>query len=329
MSPRARLGLRRAGVAVALAFSFAHAVPDAAADAPSATPAPARTTLGRFTTTYAHDAEHHARAFNVELAAEAIDGRVLAPGATLSFNDVVGERTAAFGFEKATVLRDRMIAEGTGGGTCQVASTLHAAALLAGMEVVARAPHSRPSGYIRMGLDATVVFPKVDLKLRNPRSTGVVVHAHAARGSLDVWLDGEGDKPAVTLTSEIVERIPFERTIERAGKGDRPVPPDTVRVKAFGIPGFRVQRTRTVRAADGGARREVHVDEYGPTSEVLVVAPSFDEARLARPTDADDPDAPPPTAPTAPLLRDEAGVQKPVLVQLRPSTRVELDNSAR
>jgi VanW like protein len=292
--------------------------------------APAQTTLARFATTYAHDAEHHARAFNVELAAEAIDGRVIGSGATLSFNDVVGERTAAFGFEKATVLRDRMIAEGTGGGTCQVASTLHAAALLAGLDVVARAPHSRPSGYIRMGLDATVVFPKVDLKLRNPRAERVVVHAHAARGTLQVWIDGEGDTPTVTLTSEIVERLPFERTIERAGKGDRPVPADTVRVKAFGIPGFRVERTRIVRTADGAARREVRVDEYRPTGEILVVAPSFDEARLAKSSDPDDPDAvPSPAAALVPVARDEAGAQRPTLLQLRPSTRVELDNSSR
>jgi VanW like protein len=324
VSARARHVL--ATVAVALAASVAPRGRDAHAGEPVATPAPARTTLGRFTTTYAHDAEHHARAFNVELAAEAIDGRVLAPGTTFSFNDVVGERTAAFGFEKATVLRDRMIAEGTGGGTCQVASTLHAAALLAGLDVVARAPHSRPSGYIRMGLDATVVFGKVDLKLKNPRAASVVIHARAARGTLDVWLDGEGEKPAVTLTSEIVERMPFERAIERAGKGDRPVPPDTVRVKAFGIPGFRVQRTRVVRGADGGARREVHVDAYRPTGEVLLVAPDFDEARLGRKADDDDPDGPAPS-PARPVVRDEGDAQKPTPLQLRPSTRVELDNS--
>jgi VanW like protein len=320
----AHLGLVAALLATAAPFASL-----ARAGEPASPLAPAKAALARFTTTYAHDAEHHGRAFNVELAAEAIDGRVVLPGATLSFNDVVGERTAAFGFEKAVVLRDRMIAEGTGGGTCQVASTLHAAALLAGLDVVARAPHSRPSGYIRMGLDATVVFPKVDLKLRNPRAERVVVHAHAARGTLEVWIDGDGDKPSVTLTSEIVERLPFERTIERAGKDDRPVPVDTVHVKAFGIPGFRVERTRVVRTADGAVRREVRVDEYRPTSEVLVVASTFDEARLERRSDADDPDAPPSSAPSVPIVRDEAGALRPTLLQLRPSTRVELDNSAR
>ncbi len=307
------------------AEASAPAASNAAAPATAATAATraVRPTLARFTTTYAHDAEHHGRAFNVELAAEAIDGKELGPGATLSFNDVVGERTAAFGFEKAVVLRDRMIAEGTGGGTCQVASTLHAAALLAGLEIVARAPHSRPSSYIRMGLDATVVFPKIDLKLRNPRADRVFFHARAARGTLDVWIDGEGEKPSVTLTSEIVERLPFERSIERAGKGDRPVPADTVRVKAFGIPGFRVQRTRVVRTADGATRREVRVDEYGPTREVLVVAPSFDEARFGDPAGADDPST------IVPIAGDDAGALRPTPLQLRPSTRVELDNSAR
>src|SRR4051812_27263178 len=104
---------------------------------PSSADAGARVVLARFSTTYANDAEHKSRAFNVELGAEAINGKAIAAGATFSFNDAVGERTAAFGYEKSIVLRDGLIAEGVGGGACQVASTLHAAALLGGLEVVA------------------------------------------------------------------------------------------------------------------------------------------------------------------------------------------------
>jgi hypothetical protein len=300
--------MRAARVPV-FALALLAALAPAAQGEPKPTTAAARAPLAIFSTTYAHDAEHRARAFNVQLAAEAIDGKVILPGATLSFNDTVGERTAAFGYEKSIVLRDHMLAEGTGGGTCQVASTLHAAALLAGLDIVARAPHSRPSAYIRMGLDATVVFPKVDLKLKNPRADKVTVHARALRGTLDVWLDAEGPKPAVTLTSEIVERLPFERTTERLAKGAPPLPPDTVRVKAFGIPGFKVQRTRVVHAHDGTERRDVRIDEYPPTTEVLVVPPTFEDGA----------DLPP--------KRDDTGVVPPTALQLRPSTRVVLDNA--
>jgi vancomycin resistance protein YoaR len=278
----------------------------------------AKPPLGRFTTTYARDAEHKNRATNVELAAEAIDGKAIAPGAAFSFNDAVGERTAAFGFAKATVIRDGMMAEGSGGGTCQVASTLHAAALLAGLEIVSRAPHSRPSAYIRMGLDTTVSFPSIDLKLKNPRVERVTIHARAAKGALDVWLDGEGDKLDVSLTSEIVARTPFERVIER----DKTVPDDTVRVRAFGIPGYRVRRERVITDRDGTTHGDFRIDTYAPTNEILRVAPAFDVARLAPPT-ADESEE---TPPTTPFTRDESGAQRPALVQLRPSTRVTLDN---
>ena len=302
--------MRAARVPLVVTALLVALAPAAHGEPHVSTKAAERTPLARFSTTYAHDSEHHARAFNVQLAAEAIDGKVILPGATLSFNDTVGERTAAFGYEKSIVLRDHMLAEGTGGGTCQVASTLHAAALLAGLDIVARAPHSRPSAYIRMGLDATVVFSKVDLKLKNPRADRVVVHARATRGTLDVWLDADGPRPAVTLTSEIVERVPFERTTEPLATGDRPLAPDTLRVKAFGIPGFKVQRTRVVRAADGTERRDVRVDEYPPTPEVLVVPASFDD---------DD---------ALPTKRDDTGVVAPTPLQLRPSTRVVLENTA-
>ncbi|MBX3219159.1 MAG: VanW family protein [Labilithrix sp.] len=277
-----------------------------------------RVALGRFTTTYAIDTEHKTRAFNVELAAEAVDGRTIAPGATFSFNDAVGERTAAFGYAKSVVLRDGMLAEGVGGGACQVASTLHAAALLAGLDVVARAPHSRPSAYIRMGLDATVAFPKVDLRLKNSGVVAVVLHARAARGVLEVWIDARGTvRPDVSLQSEILDRTPFARVVER----DRAITDDKAHRKAFGIPGYRVRRTREVRAADGSVRRDVRIDVYPPTNEIVRVAPSFDESRLgARSGDEDEDEA----APAEIVV--EPGAARPVRVQVRPTAVVTLDN---
>jgi VanW like protein len=311
--------LHRRQVLLAASVSCAYAVsPPRHAEAGEG-----RIVLGRFTTLYEHDAEHKSRAFNVQLAAEAIDGKSIAPGATLSFNDAVGERTAAFGYAKAIVLRDGMIAEGVGGGACQVASTLHAAALLAGLEIVARSPHSRPSAYIRMGLDATVAFPKIDLKVKNAGADAVVVHARAAKGSLEVWIDTAGtSRPTVTVRSEIVERTPFARVFER----DRSIHDDKAHRKTFGIPGYRVRRTREIQAADGTVRRDVRFDVYPPTNELLRVSPAFDESQAG---DGDDDDASTdePRTPRLTIVVDAAATP-PVLVQLRPSTVVTIDNAA-
>ncbi len=293
------------------------AAPSAPAPSAAAPSAAARSVLARFSTPYAYDAEHKTRAANVELAAEAINGKVIAAGGGFSFNDAVGERTSAFGYEKSVVIRDGMIAEGMGGGACQVASTLHAAALLAGLDVVMRAPHSRPSAYIRMGLDATVAMgpgsPAIDLKLKSSSVDPVVIRARAARGTLDVWIDTAGtQRPDVSVTSEIVERTAFLRVVER----DKRATDDLVRVKSFGIPGFRIKRTREIRFADGTLKHDVRVDVYPPISEIVQVAASFDESRLEAPLPAS-------------ALVALPGATRPALVQLRPSTRVVLDNAAR
>lgn len=274
-----------------------------------------RVVLGRFQTSYATDAEHKSRAANVVLAAEAIDGKTIAPGGTLSFNDAVGERTAAFGYAKAVVLRDGMIAEGTGGGACQVASTLHAAALLAALDVKTRAPHSRPSAYIRMGLDATVSYPKLDLKLANPLADEVSVRARAQNGNLEIVIEGRTFRP-VEVTSEILERVPFPRTFER----DRAVGPDEARRVAYGIPGYRVRRVRRFVLPDGVLHSDVRNDTYPAVPEVLRVAPDFDPARLAPPEDEEHEAMAKVRIVTAPEAT------RPLLVQMRPSTLVTLGN---
>lgn len=271
--------------------------------------------LAKFTTTYQTDAEHKSRAANVQLAAEAIDGKKIAPGATFSFNDAVGERTAAFGFEKAQVLRDGMLAEGMGGGACQVASTLHAAAQLAGLDIAARAPHSRPSAYIRMGLDATVAYPKIDLKLANHGADEVVIRARAANGTLDITIEGK-TKPAVTLTSEILDHTDPARTFDRDVAAN---PNEAVRTQ-FGIPGYRVKCTRVVTTPDGAEHRDTRTVEYAPVPEIIRVAPSFDTTRLAPPSDeASESDA-------RVKITNAATALRPLTVQLHPSALVTLSN---
>lgn len=108
------------------------------------------------------------RTHNLEKAAAAVDGVVLRPGETFSFNQSVGPRTEETGFREAKVIAHYGYTDGVGGGICQVASTLYGAAFFAGLEEVERNQHRFRVAYTRMGLDATVDYGKKDLKLRNP-----------------------------------------------------------------------------------------------------------------------------------------------------------------
>jgi vancomycin resistance protein YoaR len=103
---------------------------------------------------------------NIRRAGAYLNGVVIEPGGVLSFNRVVGPRTFERGFRNAPVIVQDELEEGLGGGVCQVASTLFAAAMLGGLEIVTRRSHSRPSGYAPLGLDAVVIYPEVELRRR-------------------------------------------------------------------------------------------------------------------------------------------------------------------
>ena len=107
------------------------------------------------------------RMTNVKLACEAINGTVVMPGETFSFNDTVGRRTAEKGYKVATVYSSGEVSEDIGGGVCQVSTTLWNAAMKANCEIVERHNHSRPVSYVDKGKDATVSYGSQDMKFKN------------------------------------------------------------------------------------------------------------------------------------------------------------------
>jgi len=167
--------------------------------------------------------------------------------------------------------------EGVGGGTCQVASTVHAAAFFSGIDIVERLPHSRPSAYIPMGLDATVVYPVVDMKLRNPFSFPIVVHAVVDGNRLHVEMRGARRLAHVSFQRELVKTIPYTRKVE-----EKPhLAGHKVIIKQHGIRGYRIERERTLTYLRNGKKRvEKNKDFYPPTTEIYEVPPGFDVSLL-------------------------------------------------
>ncbi|HHV63216.1 MAG TPA: VanW family protein [Firmicutes bacterium] len=121
---------------------------------------------------------------NIRLAAEAIDGTRLAPGAVFSFDAIVGPRIREKGYQAAKVIVEGAAAPGIGGGICQVSTTLYNVALLAGMEILERHHHSRPVDYVPLGRDATVAEGSLDLKFRNPTGETIILRAHVGGNRL-------------------------------------------------------------------------------------------------------------------------------------------------
>jgi vancomycin resistance protein YoaR len=237
--------------------------------------------LGWFETKYARDLKHEARTYNLRLAASKLDGYVLLPGETFDFNQVVGPRSEAMGYKIAPVIAQGELVDGIGGGTCQVAGTLHAASFFAGLELGERKPHTRPSFYIKMGLDAAVAYPTVSLKLENPLPFPVVLHETVTGGMVRAEILGPKRTRDVTFGRRIDEVVQFpERDAE-----DPKLPKGARELKQRGIPGFRVTRWRIVR--DGPfAVREHHQDYYPPTAQIWRVGTGPDDPKFEAVDDA-------------------------------------------
>jgi vancomycin resistance protein YoaR len=234
------------------------------------------------------------RVVNLRLAAGALDGIILMSGQSLSYNRRVGPRTAERGFQEAPVIEQGEIVEGMGGGACQISSTLHAAALFAGLDIVTRYNHSLPSSYIEKGLDATVSYPDLDLQIRNPYPFPVFVRIDMEEDQLraQLWASGEGKR--VKLRREVVEVIAFDDVVSV----DPTLEPGVLRVTADGKVGYKVARARIIRGADGEQFERLSTDIYQSRSRKIRIAPMtvFDPQTL-EPTILDVPspyEVPPP-----------------------------------
>jgi vancomycin resistance protein YoaR len=240
--------------------------------------------VGFFETPYSRMRKDRDRTYNLGLAASMLDGQVIMPGSVFSFNETLGDRSEARGFRYAPVIAGGTLVEGMGGGTCQVASTLYAAAFFAGMVIVERQPHSRPSSYIKLGLDATVSYPDLDLKIRNPFSFPVVIHYAVNEGNFRAELRGRERPYTVTLLRRVVDTRPFPvREIETAK-----LPRGAEVVSQLGVPGYTVRRFKVIEGGKIGYRFQSY-DKYPPTTQ-FVYRGTAAPAELAGVKDAPRPD---------------------------------------
>lgn len=214
---------------------------------------------------------------NIRTAARYLNGFIVGPGQVFSFNHVVGPRTEERGFVNAPVIVADELEPGLGGGVCQVASTLFAAAMLGGMEIVERRSHSRPSGYAPLGLDATVIYPEVDLRLRNPYDSPLMLHVFLPRpGILRAELLGREPPGKIEHFFAAEAPQPFTRRV--VVKPD--LLPGTVDRRQKGNAGYDGTSTLLTIFADGTRKARTYASKYYPVPEVYWVAEGVDPASL-------------------------------------------------
>ena len=122
------------------------------------------------------------RTTNLRLAANKINGTVVMPGETFSYNKVVGERTIAAGYKEAPIYVSGKVVDGLGGGICQITSTLYNAVVYANLEIVERSNHQFIPSYVTASRDATVVYGSIDFKFKNNRDYPIKIVCSVSGG---------------------------------------------------------------------------------------------------------------------------------------------------
>lgn len=165
--------------------------------------------ISSFSTKY--DASNRNRSTNLEIAARKINGKVLMPGETFSFNTVVGKRTIEEGYKDAKIYADGGVVDGLAGGICQISSTLYNAVLLANLEIVERRNHSYPTSYVSVGRDATVVYGTTDFQFRNSRTYPIKIEASVKNGIAEFKVYGmqEEKEYEIKILPVTTQSIPY------------------------------------------------------------------------------------------------------------------------
>ena len=162
--------------------------------------------ISSFTTKTTKDNDRNT---NIALSAAALNGRMVLPGETLSFNDCTGQRTGEKGYREAGAIAGGVLVDDTGGGVCQTSSTLFNAVVRADLEIVTRYAHSWPSSYVNKGEDATVNWPSLDFVFRNNGQFPVFVVAWYANQEVTVEIYGQmlEDGQTIDLYSEVTQTL--------------------------------------------------------------------------------------------------------------------------
>ncbi len=210
------------------------------------------------------------RTHNIALAAGFIRGRLLAPGEVFSYNAAIGPTTPLRGFKEAPVLINDELIPGEGGGVCQVSSTLFNVALLADLQILARANHSRPVAYLPIGRDATVNSGVLDLRFRNTTGHYLLLWASVDGRSLTITAYGVpvAGREVSIIVADREELAPPQETLR---KSDPELDAGQV-VTREAQAGYRVKTYRVVKLDGQVVRRElIGISYYRPVPRTVKV----------------------------------------------------------
>ncbi len=207
---------------------------------------------------YAHSIP--GRVYNVNLAASRLNNTLVAPGETFSFNQTLGEISAATGFKEGYIIKGNRSELSAGGGVCQVSTTLFRALLNSGLKINLRRPHSYRVSYYELnndpGFDATVYSGNVDLRFTNDTAHHLLITAQADSDLLymNIKIYGTADGRSTTITN--YKKFNAQAPPAAEYITDLSLPKGTKKQIDWAVGGLQTIFTHTIYNADGSVRSQ-------------------------------------------------------------------------
>ncbi|WP_405961859.1 VanW family protein [Streptomyces sp. NBC_00024] len=200
------------------------------------------------------------RVTNIGRAAELINGSVVLPDETWSFNRTVGERTEENGFVEGIIINNDQFEKAAGGGVSAVATTVFNAVFFAGVKPVEYGAHSFYIERYPEGREATVAWGSLDLKFKNDSGNAIYIDARATDTSITITF--LGTKKYDTVEAVKGPRTDVKQPATREGASGEKCVPQTP------LEGFNVAVDRVFKDGGKEVERETFKTRYVPRDEV-------------------------------------------------------------
>lgn len=227
--------------------------------------------LSTFSTRY--DASNTPRTTNLKLAMQKLNGVVVSPGETFSYNKTLGKRTAEAGYKEAGGFAGGKVVQTLAGGICQISSTLYDAVVYANLDIVERHNHMFLAGYVGAGKDATVVYGTYDFKFKNTRKYPIMIKTSIGSGVAQISIYGvkEEVEYEVEISSKILSYIPYKVVYET----DNSLASGKEKVAQNGMNGCKSITYKILKLNGAQVSSTVlSTDTYDPMNKIIKRGPS-------------------------------------------------------
>ncbi|MFJ8113980.1 VanW family protein [Streptomyces sp. NPDC096132] len=203
------------------------------------------------------------RTKNIGRAAQLINGSVVMPGETWSFNRTVGRRTEANGFVEGIMILDDQFTKAAGGGVSAMATTVFNAMFFAGVKPVEHGAHSFYIERYPEGREATVAWGSLDLRFTNDSGNAIYIQAESTDTSVTVSF--LGTKKYDEITSVKGPRTNVKPPEQKVSADEKCVPQTP-------LEGFDVTVERVFHNDGKEVKREPFRTHYTPRDEITCEA---------------------------------------------------------